>query len=36
MVKYKKVLGITNPEDILKNTNPKELEIKFKEWENIK
>ena len=36
MIKYKKVLGITNPEDILKNTNPKELEIKFKEWEDIK
>ena len=36
MIKYKKVLGITNSNDILKNTNPEELEIKFKEWENIK
>lgn len=36
MVKYKKVLGITNPKDIIKNATPEMLEQKFKEWEDIK
>lgn len=36
MRKYKKVLGITNSEDILKNATIDQLENKFKEWENIK
>lgn len=36
MIKYKKVLGITNPDDILKNATIEDLEQKFKEWEEIK
>ena len=36
MMKYKKVLGITNPDDIIKNCNIIQLENKFKEWEDIK
>lgn len=35
-VKYKRVLGITNSDDILKNCNIKQLEEKFIEWEDIK
>ena len=36
MMKYKKVLGINNADDIIKNCNIEQLESKFKEWEDIK
>lgn len=36
MIKYKKVLGINKPEDIIKNCNIEQLENQFKFWENIK
>lgn len=35
MIKYKKVLGITDSEDILKNATMEDLEQMFKEWEGI-
>ncbi len=34
-IKYEKVLGFTNSSDILKNATIKQLEEKFKEWENL-
>jgi len=36
MVKYKKVLGINNSDDMIKNCTIVQLEEKFKEWEDIK
>lgn len=35
MIKYKKVLGISDSNDIIKNCNLEQLESKFKEWEDI-
>ena len=35
MIKYKKILGVTNSEDILENATIEQLENKFLEWETL-